>query len=114
MPLGERTVEVGEPLEFLTWICAGKDAGEGAPEILRFVARAAAPLVEFDAPSLTPAGDCVRLEDSLDTTGLAAGGYSYHVRFRSEPNEEPKEAIASFEVVPVRDAETEKTPEPGR
>jgi hypothetical protein len=97
LPIGDRAVRTGEPLEFASWIC-----GSGARDTLlrarRFVTSGGRALFRFDAPSITVAGDCARLSDRLDTSELAAGSYAYHVRLDRGPDVAAEDVEARFEI----------------
>jgi len=97
LPLGDRPAQPGEHLEFLTWICPGKSE-DTVYKALRFLTHEEQPLLRFDAPTIVQAGDCARLGDTLDTTALAPGRYAYHVSWTPDPDGEPREAEASFEI----------------
>ena len=67
-------------------------------EAIRYVSSNDQPVLRFDEPRIAGAGDCACLADTLDTSALAAGRYTYHVRWRPGPDDEPRQAETSFEI----------------
>ncbi len=80
VPLGDRAVRPGEALEFWSWICPG-DAALAVPDVARYVALDVEPLFRFEGPGVAAAGVCTALVDRLDSTPMATGDYTYHLRW---------------------------------
>ena len=65
-------------------MCHGRqEESDSKRQILRYVALNGKPVFRFDRAELQPAGDCAVLSDRLDTSELAAGSYTYHLRWES-------------------------------
>lgn len=97
LPLGANHIRPGESLEFHTWICPG-EIGDDLDEALRYLSSNDRPILRFEQPRITRAGDCACLTDTLASPELAAGRYTYHLRWQPHADGEPRQADVSFEV----------------
>ncbi|MFQ5719276.1 MAG: hypothetical protein ACE5IK_06980 [Acidobacteriota bacterium] len=93
LPVDTRAVQQGDRLYAATWACAG--AGEHVRPVrgragrerryLHYVAREDVPAFLLPPVAPVPSGDCTRIEDVIDTTGLDPGTYVYHLRPAGSP-----------------------------
>ena len=83
LPVDPTAVNQGDRLYAATWLCLEPDHAarlERDRQYLRYVARDGVPAFQLPPTPPVPAGECVRIEDVIDTTDLDAGIYSYHLR----------------------------------
>jgi hypothetical protein len=97
LPLFTRAVVPGEPLEFSSWVCPGASK-DSMWRIQRWVARDGSPLFRFDDAEPVRAGDCAVLRDALETAALEPGSYTYHLRWRPDPEAEASTLEVPFEL----------------
>jgi len=84
-------VRAGESLEAHSWLCPDEDAGPAKPP-LRFVTAGGTPLYRFEVVEERPGdGSCFEVVDRIETPGLAAGAYAYHVRWQGREESVPFE-----------------------
>jgi hypothetical protein len=104
LPLAARPVSAGETIEFLNWICFGekdKDRdGDEDPiaEVVRYVTREDKPIFRFETAEARRAGECASFLDTLDTTPMEPGSYTYHVRWAGDGSNERLDTEAAFEI----------------
>jgi len=97
LPLAQRPIQQGEPLEFANWVCPGKYK-DSIYDIRRFVSREGTPLFRFEEPGIVRAGDCARFRDQLATGDLQPGRYTYHVRWNRGAELDTLTTQAEFEI----------------
>lgn len=98
LPLGARPAVVGEPLEFVTWICAG-EYKDTLFETQRFISRDGLPVLDLDDAWIGRAGECATIRDRLDTSRLEPGNYVYTLIWSPSAKLEPREATVGFDLV---------------
>jgi hypothetical protein len=97
LPLGGRDVVAGEPLEFTSWVCPGKK-GDVDSEVQRYITAGDEPLFRLPEPRTRRVGDCVQVSDTLDTTPMQPGEYTYQLRWTPTGRFEPLTAERSFAI----------------
>ena len=55
-------------------------------------------IFRFKEPRTVRVGECVILNDRLDTTPMLPGEYRYHVQWDRGPDLEPEKVEASFQI----------------
>ena len=97
LPAPAGPVHRGRVLVAVTWLCPAS-SGEG--RIHRFVSRGGVPVFRISEEPPTATGDCLRIEDRIETAALDTGQHAYHVRWEAPGEAEPQERTAAFEVRP--------------
>lgn len=92
-PVGDRPIEAGATLEFVSWICRGEPG-----TVQRFVSQEGRPQFRFEEPATGESGECVWLTDRLETGPLSPGRYTYHLRWEQAPEQVPQFAELVFEI----------------
>jgi hypothetical protein len=97
LPFGTRAAVLGEPLEFVTWICAG-EYKDTLYETRRVISRDGIPVLDLDDAWISRAGECATVRDELDTFRLGPGNYVYTLTWTPGGKLEPREASVGFEL----------------
>ena len=97
LPFGARAAVLGEPLEFVTLICAGEHK-DTLYETHRFISRDGLPVLDLDETRIGRAGECATIRDRLDTSRLEPGDYAYTLLWSPGVKLEPREATIGFEL----------------
>ena len=100
LPHPEAQARIGVQLEFTTLVCPA-DAKEARRQVQRAISREGESLVEFGRPKTRRAGECISISDEFDTSGRAAGRYTYRIRWDRGPDRPALEAEAVFELTVV-------------
>jgi hypothetical protein len=99
LPLGNTEVEVGDRLEFVTLVCPARPKEEKA-RLHSSVLADDETVLPLDRTKIDRAGDCVELRDRLDTEKVAAGSYTYRVRWDRGAGQAPMVSEKAFEMIP--------------
>ena len=97
LPFGRRAAVLGEPLEFVTWICAG-EYKDTLYETRRVISRDGRPVLDLEEAWVSRAGECATVRDDLDTSRLGPGNYEYTLTWTPGGKLEPREASIGFEL----------------
>jgi hypothetical protein len=87
VPMNEADVVAGTMLEFRTMVCPGPE-GDAAPATMSILLKDDSPLVRLPAVAVEKAGECVVLTDTVDTSSLMPGDYTYRLTL-NRGEEEP-------------------------
>jgi VWFA-related protein len=99
VPVNPAAVQVGTSLEALTWICPGKK-NKKPEKIDRYLDVPGRSALRIEKTELTRAGSCWRLSDTIDTSRLAPGTYTYHMAFGADGHGlEGMQGSVSFELI---------------
>jgi len=91
------TVNPGEPLEAVTWIC-GAHGKVTSASIAQALARGSQPVPGMPRPVIEKAGECSRVVAAIDAALLVPGDYTYQVSWTREAGSRPAIATAVFHV----------------
>ena len=93
-PLADGPIELGNYLEFRTWVCSPKK-GKG-DAVVRYIARDGEPIFRFETAKPPKGGSCIEMTDAVETRYLEPGEYVYHIRYSPEGLPEPLTEEAVF------------------
>ena len=108
VPATGESIQAGEALKMLTWLCPGKEAPP-PQDVQRYITRDGEALFRLGEEKIEPAGRCFRLADLVNTAPMEPGRYDYHLRWKFAEGSEPLERSVSFEVVPGDRSSLEET-----
>ncbi|TDI48167.1 MAG: hypothetical protein E2P00_00175 [Acidobacteria bacterium] len=88
IPMNEVNVAAGAILEIRTLLCPVPD-GDERPSTVSILLKDDRPLVRLPAAIVEQAGDCGALTDTVDTSALTPGEYTYRLMLKHHEKEDP-------------------------
>ncbi|MCZ6746517.1 MAG: hypothetical protein O7C74_04805, partial [Acidobacteria bacterium] len=99
VPMNEADAVAGTMLEFRTMLCPGP-GGDAAPPTASILLMDDRPLVRLPAAAVEQAGECVVLTNTVDTSSLMPGDYTYRLTL-NRGEEEPLLREAAVTIRPA-------------
>jgi hypothetical protein len=100
VPMNEADVVAGTILEFRTVLCPAPAEGP-EPSTVSILLQEDRPLARLPAAAFESAGECATLTETLDTSALAPGDYTYRLRLKQDDKEDPLVREAALTIRPA-------------